>query len=49
MMHDFLERIAKAKTGKALDKILTEAKEVYGFLSNEYNKILNLCWEKVTV
>ena len=45
-MHDFLERIAKAKTDKALDKILTEVKEVYGFLSNEYNKILNLCWEK---
>lgn len=47
MMHDFIEKIEKAKTPKALDKILTQAKEVYGFLSNEYNKILNLCWARI--
>ena len=47
MMHDFIEKIEKAKTPKALDKILTQAEKVYGFLSNEYNKILDLCWEKI--
>lgn len=47
MMYEFIERIEKAKNKKALDKILTQAEQVYGFLSTEYNKILNLCWEKI--
>lgn len=47
MMNDFRRRIEKARNKKALDKILAEALKQYGFLSKEYNEILNLCWNKL--
>ena len=47
MMNDFRNGIAKAKSKKALDRILKQALKVYGFLSKEYNEILALCWERI--
>jgi hypothetical protein len=43
-MNDFRNRIAVARNGKQLNKILMRVKNEYGFLSKEYNEVLNLCW-----
>lgn len=47
MLNDFKTLIAKTNKPKALNKILLKAKATYGFLSKEYNIILNLIWEKI--
>jgi hypothetical protein len=46
MLNDFKNQIAKAKTIKQADKVLKQVIKEYGFLSNNYNIILNLCFEK---
>lgn len=47
MLNEFKHLIKKATKAKKLDKILTQAKEMFGFLSDDYNKVLNLCWERL--
>lgn len=47
MLNEFKYLIENTTKVKKLDKILAEAKEVFGFLSNNYNKVLNLCWERL--
>ena len=43
-MNFIKEEITKARNGKQLNKILMRVKNEYGFLSKEYNEVLNLCW-----
>ena len=47
MLNEFKYLIEKSTKAKKLDKILTQAKDVFGFLSDNYNKVLNLCWERL--
>ncbi len=50
MMNELRKGIERARNKRALNKILTKALEIYGFLSKEYNEILNLCcdkWDKI--
>lgn len=47
MMYELKERIAKATRKKQLDKILIQALQQFGFFSNEYAEILNLCVKKL--
>lgn len=46
MLNEFKNQIAKAKTMKQADKVLKQVIKEYGFLSQNYNIILNLCFEK---
>ena len=47
MMNDFRSRIEKARNTKALDKVLKEALNAYGFFSKEYGEILTLCCNRL--
>ena len=47
MMNDFRSRIEKARNKKALDKVLKEALNAYGFFSKQYGEILNLCCDRL--
>ena len=45
-MYDLREKIAKTRRTKKLTKILEQACDKYGFLSTQYNEILDLCLKK---
>lgn len=46
-MNFILDKLAKAKNNRQLKKILNQVEREYGFLSKEYNVVVNYCWERI--